>query len=76
MSFFADKSDLVAEIIAKYPAGRERSAVMPLLREVQTAEGYVSDARVAEIAAIIGQTATEVKSVMIAAISATRASET
>lgn len=64
MSFFADKSALVAEIIAKYPTGRERSAVMPLLREVQTAEGYVSDARVAEIAAIIGQTATEVKSVM------------
>jgi len=64
VSFFADKSALVAEIIAKYPAGRERSAVMPLLREVQTAEGYVSDARVAEIAAIIGQTATEVKSVM------------
>ena len=64
MSFFADKSALVAEIIKNYPVGRERSAVMPLLREVQTAEGYVSDARVAEIAAIIGQTATEVKSVM------------
>jgi NADH-quinone oxidoreductase subunit E len=64
MSFFTDKQALVTEILSRYPNDRERSAVMPLLREVQNAEGYVSDARVAEIAEIIGQTATEVKSVM------------
>jgi NADH-quinone oxidoreductase subunit E len=64
MDFFAGKQQLVSDILAKYPEGRQRSAVMPLLREVQNAEGYVSDARVAEIAAIIGTTATEVKSVM------------
>jgi NADH-quinone oxidoreductase subunit E len=64
MSFFASKPALVDEILAKYPKGRERSAVMPLLREVQNAEGYVSDERCAEIAQIIGTTATEVKSVM------------
>ncbi len=64
MSFFADKQALVTEILGRYPQGRERSAVMPLLREVQNAEGYVSEARVAEIAQIIGSTATEVKSVM------------
>ncbi len=64
MSFFASKPALVDEILAKYPKGRERSAVMPLLREVQNAEGYVSDEHCAEIAQIIGSTATEVKSVM------------
>jgi NADH-quinone oxidoreductase subunit E len=64
VSFFANKPELVAEILSRYPANRKRSAVMPLLREVQNAEGYVSDARVAEIATIIESTPTEVKSVM------------
>ena len=64
MSFFTTKPELVKDILSRYPASRSRSAVMPLLREVQNAEGYISDARVAEIAQIIGCTATEVKSVM------------
>ncbi len=64
MSFFANKQLLVADILSRYPANRKRSAVMPLLREVQNAEGYVSDAACAEIAQIIESTATEVKSVM------------
>jgi NADH-quinone oxidoreductase subunit E len=64
VSFFANKPELVADILSRYPIHRKRSAVMPLLREVQNAEGYVSDARVAEIAAIIESTPTEVKSVM------------
>ena len=64
MSFFTNKQPLVADILSRYPANRKRSAVMPLLREVQNAEGYVSDAACAEIAKIIGSTATEVKSVM------------
>lgn len=37
---------------------------MPLLREVQNAEGFVSETRMAEIAALCGTTATEVRSVM------------
>ncbi len=64
MSFFSTKSALVSDILSRYPTDRKRSAVMPLLREVQNAEGYVSDERIAEIAAIIESTATEVKSVM------------
>ena len=64
MSFFVNKPELVTDILSRYPIDRKRSAVMPLLREVQNAEGYISDARVAEIAQIIGSTATEVKSVM------------
>ena len=33
------------EILARYPAGRERSALLPLLHLVQTEEGYVTPAR-------------------------------
>ncbi len=64
MSFFANKQNLVSDILRRYPTDRKRSAVMPLLREVQNAEGYVSDERIAEIAGIIESTATEVMSVM------------
>jgi NADH-quinone oxidoreductase subunit E len=64
MGFFTNKPELVNDILSRYPVDRKRSAVMPLLREVQNAEGYVSDARIAEIAGIIESTATEVMSVM------------
>jgi NADH-quinone oxidoreductase subunit E len=64
MGFYTNKQNLVQDILSRYPTDRKRSAVMPLLREVQNAEGYVSDARIAEIAAIIESTATEVASVM------------
>ncbi len=64
MNFFAHKQNLVQNILSKYPTDRKRSAVMPLLREVQNAEGYVSDDRISEIATIIESTATEVMSVM------------
>src|SRR6476469_3427087 len=37
---------------------------MPLLREVQDAEGFVSEERMTEIASLCGTTATEVRSVM------------
>jgi NADH-quinone oxidoreductase subunit E len=62
--FFEDKQDLLAEILGRYPDYGLRSAVMPLLWEVQRAERYVSEARVAEIAEIVGLHATEVKGVM------------
>ncbi|MFF5080713.1 NADH-quinone oxidoreductase subunit NuoE [Actinoplanes sp. NPDC000266] len=42
------------EIIARYPAGRERSALLPLLHLVQTVEGHVSPNGVAFCAEILG----------------------
>src|ERR1044072_1720000 len=42
------------EILARYPAGRERSALLPLLHLVQTAEGHVSPNGVAFCAEILG----------------------
>jgi NADH-quinone oxidoreductase subunit E len=62
--FFADKQELVREILGRYPEVGKRSAVMPLLWEVQNAERHVSEARIAEIAEILGIHPTEVKGVM------------
>jgi NADH-quinone oxidoreductase subunit E len=62
--FFADKREFLDEIIGRYPPEGRRSALMPLLWEVQNAERHVSDARMHEIADIVGITATEVKGVM------------
>lgn len=62
--FFEDKPDVLRDILGRYPEEGQRSAVMPLLWEVQRAERYVSEARVAEIADILGLHATEVKGVM------------
>jgi NADH-quinone oxidoreductase subunit E len=62
--FFADKQPVVAEILGRYPSYGQRSALMPLLWEVQRAERHVSEARIAEIADILGLNATEVKAVM------------
>ena len=62
--FFADKEALLNEILDRYPDYGRRSAVMPLLWEVQNAERHISEARVEEIAHIIGVHATEVKGVM------------
>jgi len=66
LSYFADKQHVVDDIFSRYPASPQgkRSALMPLLREVQDAEGFVSESRMAEIAALCGTTATEVRSVM------------
>lgn len=63
-NFFEDKQERVAEILSRYPAEGRRSALMPLLWEVQRAERYISDERVREIAEIVGTTATEVKGVL------------
>lgn len=62
--FFDDKQEKVAEILSRYPAEGRRSALMPLLWEVQRAERHVSEERMREIAEIVGTTATEVKGVM------------
>ncbi|GAA1587125.1 NADH-quinone oxidoreductase subunit NuoE [Actinoplanes couchii] len=42
------------EILARYPAGRERSALLPLLHLVQTEEGFVSPGGVAFCADLLG----------------------
>ena len=62
--FFEDKPELVQEILDRYPPGGRRSALMPLMWEVQRAERHVSEARLHEIAEIVGVTATEAKGVM------------
>jgi NADH-quinone oxidoreductase subunit E len=41
------------EIIARYPAGRERSALLPLLHLVQSVEGFVSPGGVAFCAEVL-----------------------
>lgn len=62
--YFENKKDVLNEILGRYPDYGRRSAVMPLLWEVQRAERHISEARVEEIAQIIGVHATEVKGVM------------
>jgi NADH-quinone oxidoreductase subunit E len=66
LNYFDDKQPLVTDIFARYPSTPQgkRSALMPLLREVQNAHGHVSEGHMHEIAALIGSTATEVRSVM------------
>lgn len=62
--FFEDRAELLAEILGRYPDYGRRSAIMPLFWEVQQAERHVSEARLAEIAQIVGVTVTEAKGVM------------
>jgi NADH-quinone oxidoreductase subunit E len=42
MPFSTETFDRAKEIIARYPAGRERSALLPMLHLVQSEEGYIS----------------------------------
>ncbi|HKI58097.1 MAG TPA: NAD(P)H-dependent oxidoreductase subunit E [Trueperaceae bacterium] len=62
--FFVDKRELVDEILGRYPEYGRRSAVMPLLWEVQRAERHISEARINEIAEILDIHPTEVKGVV------------
>ena len=50
-------------IIARYPAGRERSAVMPLLYLAQSIEGRVTRDGLREVAALLDVTTAEVEAV-------------
>jgi NADH-quinone oxidoreductase subunit E len=50
-------------IIARYPEGRQRSALMPLLYLAQSVEGRVTQEAIKEVAALIGTTAAEVNAV-------------
>jgi NADH-quinone oxidoreductase subunit E len=51
------------EIVARYPAGRERSAVMPLLYLAQSLEGRVTREALQEVAALLGIRTAEVEAV-------------
>jgi NADH-quinone oxidoreductase subunit E len=63
MSFSAETRERAREIIARYPAGRERSALLPLLHLVQAEEGYVTPHGVAFCAEVLGITKAEVGAV-------------
>ncbi|RLP85773.1 NADH-quinone oxidoreductase subunit NuoE [Micromonospora sp. BL4] len=54
MSFTETTRERAREIIARYPADRSRSALLPLLHLVQSEEGYVSPAGVAFCAEVLG----------------------
>lgn len=51
------------EIIARYPEGRQRSALLPLLHLVQAEHGYVSPAGIAFCADLLGLTRAQVAAV-------------
>ncbi|HEU5001460.1 MAG TPA: NAD(P)H-dependent oxidoreductase subunit E [Actinomycetota bacterium] len=53
----------VQEILGRYPAAHQRSAVMPLLRLAQEREGHVTQEAMHEIAGILGLTPAEVLAV-------------
>jgi NADH-quinone oxidoreductase subunit E len=55
--------DEARSIVGRYPRGRERSAVMPLLYLAQSLEGRVSRAGLQEVAATLGITTAEVEAV-------------
>lgn len=64
MPIFEDTTLVEARsIIARYPAGRERSAVMPLLYLAQSIEGRVTRDGLQEVAALLGLTTAEVEAV-------------
>ncbi|SIN30101.1 NADH-quinone oxidoreductase subunit NuoE [Micromonospora cremea] len=53
-TFTDETRERAREIIARYPADRSRSALLPLLHLVQSEEGYVSPAGVAFCAEVLG----------------------
>jgi NADH-quinone oxidoreductase subunit E len=55
--------DRAGEILARYPQGRERSAILPLLYLVQSVEGHVPREGLREVAEILGITTAEVEAV-------------
>jgi NADH-quinone oxidoreductase subunit E len=55
--------DEARSIVARYPEGRERSAVMPLLYLAQSIEGRVSREGLREVGELLGITTAEVEAV-------------
>jgi NADH-quinone oxidoreductase subunit E len=63
MSFSDETRAAAAEIIARYPEGRSRSVLLPMLHLVQSEEGYVTPAGIAFCAETLGLTKAEVGAV-------------
>src|SRR6266536_2999002 len=63
MTFTEETRDRARAIIARYPVGRQRSALLPLLHLVQAEEGYVSPAGIGFCAEVLGLTKAEVSAV-------------
>jgi NADH-quinone oxidoreductase subunit E len=63
MQFSEQTREQARQIIARYPVGRSRSALLPMLHLVQAEEGYVSAAGVAFCAEMLGLTKAEVGAV-------------
>lgn len=54
----------IRSILAKYPAGEQRSAVMPLLYLAQRESGYLTKQSLQDIADVLGLSTTEVGSIV------------
>src|SRR2546430_13324736 len=63
MSFTEETRAKAREIMARYPAGRERSALLPMLHLVQSEQGYVSPDGMAFCAELLGITKAQVAAV-------------
>jgi NADH-quinone oxidoreductase subunit E len=63
VGFSQETRERAQEIIARYPADRSRSALLPLLHLVQSEEGYVSPAGVEFCAELLGITKAQVAAV-------------
>jgi len=61
--FEGARLDEAHAIMARYPDGRQRSAVMPLLYLAQSVEGFVTRAALQEVAELIGVRTAEVEAV-------------
>jgi NADH-quinone oxidoreductase subunit E len=61
--FDAERRDQAEEIMARYPAGRQRSAVIPLLYLAQSVEGHVTRDALREVADLLGIRTAEVEAV-------------
>ena len=61
--FSADVRAAAAEIIARYPAGQSRSALLPMLHLVQSEQGYVSADGIAFCAELLELTKAQVAAV-------------
>jgi NADH-quinone oxidoreductase subunit E len=63
MTFSEETRASAREIMARYPAGRERSALLPMLHLVQSEQGYVSPEGMAFCAELLGITRAQVAAV-------------
>jgi NADH-quinone oxidoreductase subunit E len=63
VGFSAETVQRASEIVARYPVGKERSALLPLLHLVQAEQGYISPAGIGFCAQTLGLTRAEIGAV-------------